>query len=135
MFDPGRLLLVALCFTAIFRICAFSRNLVNKSRWVHKFCSFWSWFYTCWCKEGSPISTGIISSAPWTKLKGDSLVADWGVHLSAHSTSNKSSSHWAFAPSNFFRNSTSMTLLAASAFLLVYGCSTELVMCFIPSPM
>jgi len=55
--------LAALCFTAIFRICAFSRNSVNRSRWVHRFCWFWLWSYTYPRKEGSPISIGIIASA------------------------------------------------------------------------
>jgi len=80
--------------------------------------------------EGSPISTGIIASMLYTRLYGVSLVEDWGVHLYAHNTSMSSSGHFPFAVSSLFFNWLRMTLFAASAWLLVCGCSTELVMCW-----
>ena len=124
--------LATLYFVAMFLICTFSRSSVSNSRLAHRFCWFLSQSYTCLRKDCSSISTGIIASAPYTKLKGDSLVADQGVHLQAHNTSNNSFGHLPFAPSNLLRNSTNMTLLAASTCPLVCGCSTELVICLIP---
>jgi len=42
---------------------------------------FW-WFcsgsYSSRRRDGSPISIGIMASASYTRLKGDSFVADWG---------------------------------------------------------
>jgi len=45
---------------------------------VLRFCSG---SYSSHRRDGSSISTGIIASAPYTRLKRDSFVADWGVHL------------------------------------------------------
>jgi len=88
--------------------------------------------YICILKEGSQISTSIIASILYTKLKGDSLVADYGVHLYAYNISNNSSSHFPFASSSLLHSSINITLLAASSCPLVCRCSTELVICLIP---
>jgi len=101
---------------------------------VHIFWWFCSELYSCRCINGSPISTGIMASTLYIKLKGDSFVVDSEVHLLAHNTSNKSSGHRPLALSNHFRNSTSMTLLAASAWPLVCECLTKLVICLMTRP-
>jgi len=74
----------------------------------------------CYCRiEGSPISTGMTASVPYTRVYGASWVEDWGVHLYAHSTSTNSSDHLPLAPSKRFFNCPRMILLAASAWPLV----------------
>jgi len=74
-------LLAALCLTAMLWICALSLNSGSRSRWVHIFWWFWSGLYSSRRRDGSPISIGIMVFALYTRLKGDSFVADWGVHL------------------------------------------------------
>ena len=69
---------VARCLTAKLRIWAFSTNLDWRSRWVVIFWWFLNGSYSSRCRDGSPISTGIMASVPYTRLNGDSLVDDWG---------------------------------------------------------
>jgi len=88
----------------------------------------------CRLKVGTLTSTGIIASVSYVRLYGVSWVEDWGVHLYAQSTSSNSSGHLPFTTPSLFFSSLKMTLLAASAYPFVWGCSTELVTCQIPSP-
>ena len=73
--------LAVICLAAKLRIWALSFNSDRKSRWVLMFWRFWTGSYNSRRSDGSPISTGIMASAPYTRLKGDLFVADWGVHL------------------------------------------------------
>jgi len=47
---------------------------------VHIFWWFRSGSYSSQRRDGFPISTRIMSFASYTRLKGDSFVADWGVN-------------------------------------------------------
>jgi len=70
--------LAALCLAAKLRICALSLNSGRRSRWVHIFWWFRFGSYSSRRRDGSPIYTGIMASKPYTRLKGDSFVVDWG---------------------------------------------------------
>lgn len=93
-------------------ILAFSLLLTFKLRLVAR----QSWLISssyCWRhKNNSLISTGIIASVSYTKLKRVSLVVGWGVHRYAYNTSNNSLS--TLTESNLFFSFTKMILLAAS---------------------
>jgi len=56
--------LAALCLAASLRIWAFSLSSGKRSRWVAMFWWLWVGSYSSRCRDGSPISTGIMASAP-----------------------------------------------------------------------
>jgi len=72
--------LAALCLAAMFLICAFSRNSTTKSSLMCKLSSLSFLLKFSRLREGSRISTGIMASAPYTKLNEDSFM-DSGVNL------------------------------------------------------
>lgn len=77
------------------------------------------------CQLGSPISAGMTASLLYTSRKGDSLMDECGVVLYAHRMRSSCSAYFHLASSRRYRSPHSITLLAASAWPLVWRCSTD----------
>ena len=83
--------------------------------------------------EFSNTSTGIITSDPYTKLKGVSLVVDWGMVWYEHNILGISFDQPPFAFSSLLFRPLNRILLGNSSWPLVWGCSMEAKICLIPN--
>ena len=83
--------------------------------------------------ELSWISTGIMASDPYTRLKGVSMVEDRGVVWYAHTILGTSSAHAPLVFSNLRFKPLNKTLFADSTYPFVRGCSTDANTCLIPT--
>ena len=121
-------LLAAWSLHVALRILLLSRSSLRRSSLTARLSLLRDKSNSCCMMDSSPTSTSIMASVPYVRLYGVSCVVVCGVHQYAHRTSSSSFVHLPFAVSNLFFNSFRRTLLAASAWPFVCGCSTELVM-------
>lgn len=113
-----------ICLVSCSWILALPLSSFNRFSLLHMHCLLRSIFVVPLLKVGS--LTALV------RLYGDSPINNQGVHRYVHKTSNSSFIHFPLATPVLLFNSLNMILLANSTWSLVYKCSVEAIMCFIP---